>query len=264
MDFMEIILNKNKRAGLIGTILFHLFLLLLFMFYGLTYQYPIPEQGILINFGTSDEGMGDIQPEESREAVVAEQEEKVSESSKTEVSEVKEEVVTQEKVETIAIPKGEKQTEKKQEVEPKLSEELSQAMKAAEKAFKNKKKAGEGETGTPGDQGDPNGSKDATSHTGGYGGDGFLFNMKGRKMLSKPIVKEKTQDEGKVVVDLVVDREGNVIRAKAGAKGTTFTQDVTLWKKLEEESMKIKFSGSDNPYTPEEQRGTVTYVFILE
>ena len=76
---MEIILNKNKRAGLIGTILVHLLLLLLFMFYGLTYQYPIPEQGILINFGTSDEGTGEIQPEESGEVMVPVQEEKVSE-----------------------------------------------------------------------------------------------------------------------------------------------------------------------------------------
>lgn len=259
---MEIILNKNKRAGLIGTILFHLLLLLLFMIYGLTYQYPPPEQGILINFGTSAEGMGEIQPEESGEAVMEEKEEKLSEAPEVKATEAKEEVVTQEKTETIALPKEEKKTEKKQEEQPKLSEELSEALNK----FKNrpKSKAGEGETGTPGDQGDPLGSKTATSHEGGLTEGGMSFNMKGRKMLSKPFVREKSQEEGKVVVDLVVDREGNVIRAKAGGKGTTYTQNTALWKKLEEESMKIKFSPANNPYTPEEQRGTVTYVFILE
>lgn len=259
----SLILDKDKRAGVIGTLLFHLLLLLAFMFYGLTYQYPPPEQGILINFGTSDEGMGEIQSEISGEAVTEEMEEKVNETQNTEAADLKEEVVTQEKVETIAVPKNEKKTEKKTEEEqPKVSEELSQALNK----FKNrsKTKAGEGETGNSGDQGDPNGSREATSHTGGFGGDGISFNMKGRKMVSKPVVKEKSQDEGKVVVDLVVDRDGNVIRAKAGARGTTYSQKADLWKKLEEESMKIKFSPSDNPYTPEEQRGTVTYIFVLE
>jgi periplasmic protein TonB len=257
---MELILNKNKRAGLIGTILFHLLLLLLFAFYGLKYQYPVPEQGIMINFGTSDEGMGEVQPEVSGEAVTEEKEETVSESP-SQPSKASEEALTQEKIETIALPEEKKEI-KKEEEQPKISEELSQALNK----FKNRSKtqAGEGETGSPGDQGDPLGSKTASSHEGGLTEGGMSFNMKGRKMLSKPVVKEKSQDEGKVVVDLVVDREGNVIRAKAGAKGTTYTQNTALWKKLEEESMKIKFSPANNPYTPEEQRGTVTYVFILE
>ncbi len=263
----SIILNRDKRAGIIGTILFHLLLLLAFMFYGLQYQYPPPEQGILINFGTSDEGTGDPvlntgQPEESGEAIVSNQENK-SEKSETETSQAEEKIITQNKQETISVPEKENKAEKKvEEEQPKISEELSAALNKLKN--KNKNKPGEGETGNPGDQGDPNGSKDATSHTGGFGGDGFSFNMKGRKMLSKPQVKEKSQEEGKVVVELIVDRGGNVIRAKAGGKGTTYTQNPSLWKKLEEESMKIKFSGSDNPYTPEEQRGTVTFVFILE
>ncbi len=260
---MEIILNKNKRAGLIGTLLFHLLLLLLFMYFGLTYQYPIPEQGIMINFGTSSEGMGEIQPEESGESSMAVEENHKSETSETEKSVAGEEVTTQEQKETISVNKTEKNEKKPvEEVQPKVSEELSQALNKFKN--RNKTKAGEGETGKTGDQGDPNGSKEATSHTGGMGGDGFSFNMKGRKMLSKPEVKEKSQDEGKVVVDLVIDREGKVIRAKAGGKGTTYTQDAALWRKLELESSKIKFSPSDNPYTPEEQKGTVTFVFILE
>lgn len=262
-------LDKNKRAGLIGTILFHLLLLLAFMFYGLQYQYPPPEQGILINFGTSNEGTGEIQPEESGEPVAVNQENKTGEPQKSEEANSQEKILTQEKIETIEIPKqkekkkNKKSEEKKTEEEkPKISEELSAALNKLKN--KNKNKTSEGETGNAGDQGDPEGSKTATSYEGGPYEGGVAYNMKGRKMLIKPRVKEKSQEEGKVVVDLIVDRDGNVIRAKAGAKGTTYTQNPALWKRLEEESMKIKFSPSNNPYTPEEQRGTVTYVFILE
>ena len=50
--------NKNKRKGIIGTILFHTLLLVAFIFMGLTYQDPPPaEEGISINFGFSDEAV---------------------------------------------------------------------------------------------------------------------------------------------------------------------------------------------------------------
>ena len=43
--------KKNKRKGIIGTILFHALLLVAFLFMGLTYQVPPPpEEGIAIDF----------------------------------------------------------------------------------------------------------------------------------------------------------------------------------------------------------------------
>ena len=49
--------NKNKRNGIIGTILFHALLLLSFLFMGLTYKIPPPpEEGISINFGFEEQG----------------------------------------------------------------------------------------------------------------------------------------------------------------------------------------------------------------
>ena len=55
--------KKSKRKGIIGTILFHAFLLAAFLFMGLTYQDPPPaEEGISINFGFIDEGFGEIEP----------------------------------------------------------------------------------------------------------------------------------------------------------------------------------------------------------
>ena len=63
--------KKNKRNGIIGTILFHALLLVAFLFMGLTYRIPPPpEEGITINFGYQDFGSGSEQPEQ----IVEEQE----------------------------------------------------------------------------------------------------------------------------------------------------------------------------------------------
>jgi colicin import membrane protein len=54
---------KLKRRGLIATIVYHALLLLLLLFAGLTYPDPPPEEeGILVNFGTDETGLGDYEP----------------------------------------------------------------------------------------------------------------------------------------------------------------------------------------------------------
>ena len=63
--------TKNRRKAIIGTVLFHIGLLLCFIFMGLTYQIPPPpEEGVTINFGYQDFGSGSEQPEQ----IVEEQE----------------------------------------------------------------------------------------------------------------------------------------------------------------------------------------------
>ena len=54
---------KLNRRGLIATILYHALLLVLLIFAGLTFPDPPPEEeGILVNFGTDDFGLGDFEP----------------------------------------------------------------------------------------------------------------------------------------------------------------------------------------------------------
>ena len=56
--------TKNRYKAIIGTVLFHIGLLLCFIFMGLTYQIPPPaEEGISINFGYRDFGSSSEQPE---------------------------------------------------------------------------------------------------------------------------------------------------------------------------------------------------------
>ena len=57
--------KRNKIKGFIGTILFHALVLIAFLFMGLTYQDPPPlEEGISINFGFNDTGVGEIEPDD--------------------------------------------------------------------------------------------------------------------------------------------------------------------------------------------------------
>ena len=54
---------KLNRRGLIATIVYHTLLLLLLVLAGLTYPVPPPgEEGILVNFGTDETGLGEMEP----------------------------------------------------------------------------------------------------------------------------------------------------------------------------------------------------------
>jgi colicin import membrane protein len=54
---------KLNSRGLIATILYHALLLALLIFAGLTFPDPPPEEeGILVNFGTDEFGLGDFEP----------------------------------------------------------------------------------------------------------------------------------------------------------------------------------------------------------
>lgn len=58
------------------------------------------------------------------------------------------------------------------------------------------------------------GSPGSGSGTGGYG-------LNGRSLLSKGKVQQDCNEEGRVVVKITVDRNGNVINATPGVRGTT-------------------------------------------
>jgi outer membrane biosynthesis protein TonB len=65
--------------------------------------------------------------------------------------------------------------------------------------------------------------------------------------------------QGKVAVAITVNKDGKVIRAVAGARGTT-SNDRVLW--LEAESAALKSSFDKDPNAPDEQQGTITYNFL--
>ncbi len=123
--------NKgDKIKGIVGTILYHLMILMALLFFGLSTPLPLPgEEGVEVNLGNSDMGSGIVQqivPEEIP-AASEKQEEKIEEIKKEEVIEqapekpvekekvVEEEIIQQEVEEAPAIKKPEKKEEKVEE-----------------------------------------------------------------------------------------------------------------------------------------------------
>ena len=262
---MDILKDKEKRKGLIVTVLVHLTLLILFSIFGLSYIEPAPEEGITINFGTTDAGMNDIQNEtpaennenEPTEQVVVEQEP---------IEKIEDEIITQDTEEAPSIdnekekPKEKEEPIKKPKEEPKPDKNLSDALNKW-KTNKNDQGGGDGNTNEVGDQGSIEGNKDSKNYIGGPTGNGNIgYSLSGRNMLSSPPIKDKTQNEGKVVVDIIVDKYGKVLRADPGARGST-TANTDLLKKAKEAALKTKFNA--NPEAAEEQKGQMTFIFIL-
>ena len=77
----------------------------------------------------------------------------------------------------------------------------------------------------------------------------------------RPSLYDNSQETGKVVVSIKVDKYGSVIDAQPGARGSTTTSS-TLFRKAKEAAMKARFSPSDKGV--EEQVGTVTFVFVMQ
>jgi len=156
----------------------------------------------------------------------------------------------------------------------------TQAEILAEKFNKNKGKngGGIGNNSTAGQEGAPDGNPNShgTGGTGGgtgggngtgngpgngpgsgMGSGGYGFSLAGRKVMTPPSLSKDTKEEGKVVVEITVDKNGNVIKADPNGRGTT-TNSAILKAKARQAAMNTKFSPS-NDY--EEQKGTITIVF---
>lgn len=84
--------------------------------------------------------------------------------------------------------------------------------------------------------------------------------IKGRKTIKLKMPIYSGIEEGKVVVKISVNRNGDVVNAISGALGTT-TTDKNLKKAAENAALLCKFS--KDTLAPEIQEGTITYKFSL-
>jgi TonB family protein len=93
-------------------------------------------------------------------------------------------------------------------------------------------------------------------------GDGApSYRLGDRRVQSLPVPRYDNLSEGIVVVEISVDRKGNVTKAVAGVKGST-TLDEYLLREARDAAMKAKFNSNDN--APMLQKGTITYNFRLK
>lgn len=121
--------------------------------------------------------------------------------------------------------------------------------------------SGSGGRGGSGDgTGTGNGSGSGPG-TGSGNGNGISFSLSGRSMIRAPQVNDRSQETGKVVVDITVDKTGNVISAIAGGRGSTTTSQY-LFRLAKEAAMRAKFN--PNPDAADIQKGTMTFVFVVQ
>ena len=253
--------KKSKRKGIIGTILFHAFLLAAFLFMGLTYQDPPPaEEGISINFGFIDEGFGEIEPEDTEEVTEIVEEEIIEQQIES-----TEEIVTQSTVETPTVEKTEKKKKviKKEEPKEEVIEEKKPEVnkKALYPGSKKTKTSSEGNKKGDGNQGSIDGDQNSEVYEGGgIGKNGTAYQLGGRKVEFKAKPIYNIQVEGKVVVIITVDRLGNVINAIPGAKGST-TLNKKLLQRAKTAALKTKLDPKQT--APTNQQGKIVYHFSL-
>jgi colicin import membrane protein len=287
-------LPSEKGKGIAGAIILHTVILLLLVLVGFTAPKP-PEQdkGILVNFGTDETGSGLIEPspppstEEASAAQPAVSEtpskdqaqvtqnfdkeapevKKVDpEAEKKKKEQIEAEKARREKIEADRIKKAQEDAEKaRKEAEAKRISDIENRTKNALANSKNSgtNTTGEGITGGPGNQGVTTGSVNSNNRGpgSGTGDNGISYDLGGRNFQSLPNPKYDYQAEGRVVVDISVDRNGNVTTAVPGGKGST-TLDEYLLNAAKEAALKAKFD--PKPDAPLTQKGTITYNFKLK
>jgi TonB family protein len=274
--------KKNKRKGMITSFVIHALLILLLWWLGLPYlDPPPPDEGILVNFGTTETGLGQ-QPSEVLEDVKEISPTEPTPTPPVQQEQVQEEVVTQEVEVTAPVIKKEevkkevkketpvKETPKEPVKEPVKEEPKKEEPKVNERAMFTGKKSdnnnpnNQGITQGKGDQGARDGDPSSTNYgdkSYGKGDSGIGYDLGGRGKVALPLPEYNSQETGTVVVKIQVDRSGNVVGATVEPKGTTTTSN-TLKSAALAAARKARFTPDAN--APEVQFGFITYTFKVQ
>ena len=269
--------NKHRIYGAIGSFTIHAVIVaLLFVFVIQAPNPPWESEGIKMSLGEENMGgpadapVSDPQPNEQYTPISEQTEQTQDITAEDPESEaIKNDPV----VEKPKTEKPEKPKEPKPVVDNTPKPQLELPKKVNQQALFQRRKNAGGEGGygdgeIPGNQGrpdgDPNGDPNGTGTgdsgfgSGSSGTDGVKFELAGRRIKQIPTIEDNSKATGKVVVRIVVDREGNVIKAVPGQVGST-TTDPALLQKAKEGALRAKFSTKDD--AAEEQFGTMTVYF---
>lgn len=235
-----------KLIGLIVSIVAHGLLILCLLLMGLRYpDPPPPELGVEMDMGEfSDVGTDSEHAAEGGEDLSSES--SYANDDNNELTQQSEDVPLVSK-KTPSPTKNKKKP--KDNVKPQ-----SEETKIDQNALFTKGRVKKGSGGSTGvGEGSGKGSG------GEGGGSGISFSLAGRGSKSLPGPTATSPENGNIVVEIRVDQEGNVVFAKAGARGTTLWEDKNLWRRCEQAAKKSKFTAK--PDAPELDPGTITYIF---
>jgi outer membrane biosynthesis protein TonB len=285
---MKLFQTVQEKKSIIITTSSFVLLFLLFFILKFSDSLPLPEMEggggggeIAVNFGDSEFGSGDNF--DSKEVVTAAPEEV------TETPTEEKEIIVSENEEAPAVvevrkpdTKIEKKVEDKPVVKPtpKPSKSTSDAVS---NLLNGSNKEGDGNDKTAGNKGKSNGDTNSKGYNGGGGkGDGLgkgeglgegegygrsiglekgsgSWRLEGRKLSSSSKEQQKCNEYGTVVVQVKVNRNGNVIAAKY-TKGTDNTSECLLQPAY---ATAKSYKWQPDPDAPETQIGYITINFKL-
>ena len=274
---MSVLDTKHKRKSAIITAIILMLLVFGIYNYGMHYLDPPEEYGLAINFGNSEVGSGESveKTKEISTPKIVEQQEVIPEEVKETPKEIiKEEIITDDTSKDVPVIEKVKEVKKapvKEVVKEVVEKEIlkPKPSKATQDALNNLlngnssdgKPKGEGDDEKAGVKGKENGDPSSNKYYGNTGnGSGGNYNLAGRKALSKPKEQPDCQEEGTVVVEIRVDRNGKVIYANAGVQGTT-NSNPCLLKPAKQAALRTKWSVNNK--APLKQVGTIIYKFSL-
>jgi protein TonB len=272
---MPVLDTQHKRkSAIITAVILILFILGVFNF-GMQYLDPPEEYGVAINFGDMNVGSGvsvlkpqkSASKEEVKTPAVASPLKEVT--KETLVEKIISEETTKE-VPTVGKVAEEKPTQvedvekevSKEKPKPKPSKESLDALnKLLNGNSSDGKPKGEGDAAVAGVKGNKQGEPISSKYYGNTGsGTGGNYNLAGRKVLSTPKKQPDCQEEGLVVVRITVAKNGKVLSAIPGVKGSTNTAPCLL--KPAKEAALSTIWNSDGA-APKIQTGTIIYKFSL-
>jgi len=268
--------NPVQRKGIALTIsiVLHALILLFFLLYKIiTPIPPFPDTEAIggggnleLSLGTSEFGMGDNSASETPAVASAPAPAPTPEVSHDEplltgVDESNVAVKDEPKPKTPKEKTPKPKTPEKPKV-PTVSTGLSTALNAWNTPGTGS--SGKGSSTTPGTAGGATGTANGTgigTGPGPYAGPGYTIDLANRSVRKKPVINDKPNVGGKVVMDIWVDPDGKVTRVNQNTSLST-TLDQTLVSIAKRAALESAFY--PDPKARDDQKGTMTFIFTLQ
>ena len=279
-------MKRSKITGIIGTLAVHVLVVVLLLLLNLAVPEKQEEGGVPVMMGNTDLAQGSADPYTMTEVDVMPQPQPEIQNVPEPQPEVEQPMITQQDEPSLKVKEEKLKEKKKSDTQSKVTpqknkeesieavrekteaEKRAEAEKAAAEAAANKiagafgKGAQMGSKGTATSGSGVQGRAEGNSTTGGMAGSGGYgtFDLNGRSLGQGglPVPVYNVQEEGRVVVTIVVNPAGQVISTSINKR--TNTVNPALRKAAEDAARKARFNSVDGP---DNQSGTITYYFRL-
>ena len=258
IDFQQEDRTQQRVIGAAATFAYAALVLLLLLLVRFTLAEP-PDtgEGLMINFGNVTEAAPGEDLAMNDEAADAPQQTQAPSEAQPD----EQEQMTQQTDEDVPVVKEEKKPEKKPKKEQVQAREVNRkALFPGRTEGGSSRSEGTG-TGT-GNQGDLAGTPEGSHEGTGTGTDGNSASLSGRSLVGGlPSPDYRAKDQGRVVIEIVVDQQGRVTSAAYRAKGST-TQNSVLVNAALKAARGARFNVDES--APLSQTGTITYNFRMQ